>query len=98
MCIRDRHHATRSPFSAIGIPRLAEARLLNTVNKRNMLKNYRKLAMQLHPDKCDHVLANDAMQALNVAYDKALGEPNKPKLQPSKPPPPGGRRPPPRRR
>ena len=76
------NHATRSPFSAIGIPRLAEMRLLNTVNKRNMLKNYRKLAMQLHPDKCDHAMAIPAMQALNGAYDKALGEPNKPKPPP----------------
>lgn len=69
------NHATRSPFSAIGIPRLAEARVLNTVNKRNMLKNFRKLAMQLHPDKCTHEMAVPAMQALNGAYDKCVEKP-----------------------
>ena len=44
--------AVYSPFSAIGVPKLQEARTLNTVNKREMLKNYRKLALQLHPDRC----------------------------------------------
>ena len=69
-------YATISPFSALGIPRLQAARTLNTVNKRGILKNYRKLAMQLHPDKCDHALANDAMQALNGAYDKIDPKPD----------------------
>ena len=39
--------------------------VLNTVNKRQMLKGYRKLALQLHPDKCASAPdadANDAMQ------------------------------------
>lgn len=74
-------YATFSPFSAIGIPKLARARVLNTVNKRAMLKGYRRLAMQLHPDKCDHEYANPAMQALNQAYEKTQIDPN------AKPPP-----------
>ena len=65
-------YAAFSPFSAIGIPRLARARALNTVNKRAMMKNYRKLALQLHPDKCDHEYAEPAMQALNLAYARAV--------------------------
>ena len=73
-------YAAFSPFSALGVERLAAARVLNTVNKRQLLKNYRKLALQLHPDKCDHAMANDAMQALNVAYDK-ITVPPKPKQQ-----------------
>ena len=40
-------YATFSPFSAIGIPKLAKNRVLNTVNKRQMLKGYRRLAMQV---------------------------------------------------
>ena len=43
-------------------------------------KAYKRLALQLHPDKCDHAMANDAMQALNVAYDK-ITIPPKPKQQ-----------------
>ena len=43
-------------------------------------KAYRKLALKLHPDKCEHPVANDAMQALNVAYDK-ITVPPKPKQQ-----------------
>lgn len=42
-------------------------------------------------------MANDAMQMLNVAYDKALGEPNKPKPAPPPKRGPAGR-PPPRRK
>ena len=80
-------HAVKSPFSALGIERLAAARVLNTVNKRTLLKNYRKLALRLHPDKCQHLVANDAMQALNVAYDKITAPP-KPKPQPGKKPQP----------
>ena len=80
-------HAVKSPFSALGIERLAAARVLNTVNKRTLLKNYRKLALRLHPDKCQHLVANDAMQALNVAYDKITAPP-KPKPQPRKKPQP----------
>ena len=75
-------YAVFSPFSALGIERLAQARTLNTVNKRTLLKNYRKLALQLHPDKCDHPTANDAMQALNVAYD-SITVPPKSKFQPA---------------
>ena len=86
-------YATFSPFSAIGIPRLQQARVLNTVNKRQMLKSYRKLALQLHPDKSDHPMALPAMQALNAAYDKTQIDPNAPKARP-KPAPkrPGHRR------
>ena len=29
---------------------------------------YRKLALQLHPDKCSHQYASEAMQALNKAF------------------------------
>ena len=71
-------HFSFSPFSALGVERLQQARVLNTVNKRTLLKNYRRLALRLHPDKCDHPVANDAMQALNVAYDK-ITIPPKPK-------------------
>ena len=67
---------TFSPFSAIGIPKLQNARVLNTVNKRAMLKGYRKLAMQLHPDKCDHEYASQAMQALNAAFERTQKDPN----------------------
>ena len=67
-------YATFSPFSALGIARRAEERVLNTVNKKNLLKGYRKLALRLHPDKCDHPFALPAMQALNLAYDKATGK------------------------
>ena len=73
-------HAVFSPFSALGIERLAAARVLNTVNKRTLLKNYRKLALKLHPDKCEHLVADDAMKALNVAYDK-ITVPPKPEQQ-----------------
>ena len=73
-------YASFSPFSALGVERLAQARVLNTVNKRNLLKNYRRLALKLHPDKCEHPVATDAMQALNVAYDK-ITIPPKPKTQ-----------------
>ena len=61
-----------SPFSALGVERLAARRVLNTVNKWQLLKNYRKLALQLHPDRCDHSLAIEAMQLLNSAYDKLM--------------------------
>ena len=64
--------AVYSPFSAIGIPKLQHARTLNTVNKREMLKHYRKLALHLHPDKCDHEYAIPAMQALNKAFATIL--------------------------
>jgi len=63
-------YAPSSPFSALGVERLAAARELNTQNKRQLLKRYRKLALELHPDRCDHALACDAMQALNTAYEK----------------------------
>ena len=56
-----------SPFSALGVPKLQAARTLNTVNKREINKKYRKLAIQLHPDKCEHEYAIPAMQALNKA-------------------------------
>ena len=61
-----------SPFSALGVPRLHEARKLNTVNKRELQKQYWKLARDLHPDKCDHEYAVPAMQALNKAFAHAL--------------------------
>ena len=63
-------NATNSPFSALGIERQQQARILNTVNKRAMLKKYRKLALKLHPDKCEHEMALHGMQALNAAYEK----------------------------
>ena len=31
-------------------------------------KAYRRLSLQLHPDKCDHEYAIPAMQALNKAF------------------------------
>ena len=39
------------------VERLAGARTLNAVNQRALLKKYRKLALELHPDRCDHALA-----------------------------------------
>ena len=56
-------------------------------------KAYKKLALQLHPDKSDHPMALPAMQALNAAYDKTQIDPNAPKPKP-KPAPkrPGARR------
>ena len=65
-------HAPTSPFSALGVERLAEARSLNAVNRKYLLKKYRKLALELHPDRCDHCMAVDAMQALNAAFDKVM--------------------------
>ena len=61
------HAVVYSPFSALGVPKLAAARELNSVNRREVLKRYRKLALQLHPDKCEHEYAEMAMQALNKA-------------------------------
>ena len=63
-----------SPFSALGVERLADARILNNVNRRTLLKKYRKLALELHPDRCDHELAVDAMQLLNTAYEKVVSK------------------------
>ena len=66
-------------YEALGVPRSctgAEAK-----------KAFHKLALRLHPDKCQHLVANDAMQALNVAYDKITAPP-KPKPQPGKKPQP----------
>ena len=65
-------YAPLSPFSALGIARLAEARTLNTVNRRNLLKKYRRLALELHPDRNTHPLAVEAMQALNAAYERTM--------------------------
>jgi len=61
-----------SPFSALGVPKLREARTLNTVNKRELHKNYRRLALELHPDRCDHEYAIPAMAALNKAFEAVL--------------------------
>lgn len=74
------------PFAAIGLGRLTQARTLNQVNRRAVLKQYRKLALELHPDRCDHPLAVDAMQALNTAYDQLSSAP------PARRPPPRARR------
>ena len=62
------------PYSVLGVGRLAEARELNTVNRRMLLKKYRGLALTLHPDRCDHEMAIFAMQALNDAYDRVIGK------------------------
>ena len=64
-----------SPFSALGVPKLREARTLNTVNKREMHKKFRKLALELHPDRCSHEYAKPAMQALNKAFALVLPSP-----------------------
>ena len=63
-------HAESDPFAALGISRLKGVKELNTVNKRELLKAFRRLALELHPDRCAHPLANDAMQALNAAYER----------------------------
>lgn len=63
-------HGLQSPFAALGVARLAEARSLNAVNRRALLKRYRQLALQLHPDRCEHVMAVDAMQVLNAVYER----------------------------
>ena len=63
-------HAESNPFAALGISRLNGVKELNTVNKRELLKAFRRLALELHPDRCAHPLANDAMQALNAAYER----------------------------
>ena len=68
-------HMPASPFSALGVDKFADARILNQVNRRTLLKKYRKLALELHPDRCDHAMAVDAMQALNAAYDKIMPKP-----------------------
>ena len=67
-------HGLTSPYSALGIDRLARARVLNNANRRQLLKEYRRLAMRLHPDRCEHAMASDAMQVLNAAYDKLVGK------------------------
>lgn len=64
-------HAAK-PFAALGMERLMHARSLNVANRRALLKQYRKRAMQLHPDRCDHCLAVEAMQILNACYDKCM--------------------------
>ena len=74
-------HLSNDPYMALNIPRAS--------NRGDVKKNYRKLALQLHPDKCEHVMANDAMQALNVAYDKVTAVPKEKKAAPR----PGPRRP-----
>jgi len=63
-------HASSRPYTALGVERLAEPCELNTVNRRLLLKRYRQLALELHPDRCDHTLACDAMQALNLAFER----------------------------
>ena len=73
-------HAPSRPFAALGVERLAGAKGLNAANRKELIKKYRRLALELHPDRCDHEMANDAMQALNVAYDK-ITIPPKPKTQ-----------------
>ena len=65
-------HASANPFAVLGMERLRHARSLNTANRRALLKSYRKLAMELHPDRCAHALAVEAMQLLNACYDKAV--------------------------
>ena len=63
---------SRRPFTALGLERLSHARSLNSVNKRELLKRYRKLALELHPDRCAHGLALEAMQVLNACYEQVL--------------------------
>jgi hypothetical protein len=65
-------HSPARPFAALGIERLEGARSLNSVNRRSLLKAYRRLALELHPDRCEHEMAIEAMQALNAAYDRVL--------------------------
>ena len=60
-------HGLQNPCAALGIERSAT---LNAPSKREWLLRYRKLALELHPDKSSHPLAVEAMQTLNVAYDK----------------------------
>ena len=66
-------HGAARPFDALGLPRLASANSLNAVTSRQVLKSYRRLALRLHPDRCDHPLAVEAMQKLNDAYERARG-------------------------
>jgi hypothetical protein len=79
-------HGLASPFSALGVERLAQARVLNVVNRRQLLKKYRKLALTLHPDRCKHAMASDAMQVLNAAYDRLAGKAQPQGAQPRKRP------------
>ena len=65
-----------SPFSALGVPKLKQARTLNTVNKMEVHKRYRKLEYELNPERCEHEYALPAMQALNMAYAAVLPEGN----------------------
>jgi len=83
-------HGLRSPFSALGVERRAEARSLSAVNRRSLLKRYRQLALQLHPDRCEHVMAVDAMQVLNAIYDSLTDgpQPRAVGLRPGSTPPP----------
>ena len=60
-------HGLQNPCAALGIERSAT---LVAPSKREWLLRYRKLALELHPDKSSHPLAVEAMQTLNVAYDK----------------------------
>ena len=68
VCTRHAHatHTRRAGLRAQDA-KLQAARTLNTVNKREIHKNYRRLALQLHPDKCEHAYAIPAMVALNKA-------------------------------
>ena len=70
-------HTPHKPFAVLGVENLAHAATLNTVNRRVILKSYRKLALQLHPDRCDHHMAVDAMQALNAAFELVQGKAGK---------------------
>lgn len=48
-----------------------------TCNDQKILKNaYRKIALKIHPDKCQHARASEAFQKLNKAYD-VLGDERK---------------------
>jgi DnaJ domain len=60
--VRRKHRSTVDPFAVLGVPRSADADALRSARRR--------LALDLHPDRGGSA---DRMQAINVAFEEAMG-------------------------
>lgn len=60
--MRRKHRSTVDPFAVLGVPRSADADALRSARRR--------LALDLHPDRGGSA---DRMQAINVAFEEAMG-------------------------